>query len=54
MALLASVLLVAVGCRGPDEQPETQATAAAAVLPGARGAAIEVPTSRDLEEIARL
>jgi len=45
------VLLVAA-CGSPEEKPEVQVDAA--VPPGARGAPVEIVTSRELEEVARL
>src|SRR5262245_23355825 len=45
-------VLLAAACGSSEEKPE--APVEPAVLPGARGAAIEIVTSRELEEVARL
>lgn len=49
----AASLLLAASCGSSDDRPEP-APVETVVLPGARGAAIELSTSRELEEVARL
>ncbi|NOT30564.1 MAG: HEAT repeat domain-containing protein, partial [Planctomycetes bacterium] len=51
--LAAASLLLAAACGSSDERQEP-ASEAAIVLPGARGAAVELTTSRELEEVAHL
>jgi cyclophilin family peptidyl-prolyl cis-trans isomerase/HEAT repeat protein len=49
----AASLLLAAGCGSSDERPEP-ASQPTVVLPGSRGAALALVTSRELEEVARL
>lgn len=51
--LAAASLLLAAACGSSEGRPES-VSETAIVLPGARGAAVEITTSRELEELARL